>query len=61
MDGNRSDSQNSSQEICDSDSFNLDATAKVGQTLAYIAILVLSLVGNSLIAAVFYKELAYNG
>ena len=56
MDGNGSDSLNSSQEICDSDSFNLDTTAKVGQTLAYIAILVLSLVGNSLIAAVFYKE-----
>lgn len=56
MDGNGSTPQNSSNEISYSDSFNLDANAKVGQTFAYVAILVLSLVGNSLIAAVFYKE-----
>lgn len=56
MDGNGSASQNSSDEKCYPDSFNLDANAKVGQTLAYVAILVLSLAGNSLIAAVFYKE-----
>ena len=56
MDGNGSTAQNSSDEKCYPDSFNLDANAKVGQTLAYVAILVLSLVGNSLIAAVFYRE-----
>lgn len=56
MDGNGSTPQNSSDEICCSDSFNLDANAKAGQTFAYVAILVLSLVGNSLIAAVFCQE-----
>lgn len=56
MDGNDSTPRNYSEEICCSDSFNLDANAKVGQTLAYVAIVILSLTGNSLIAAVFYKE-----
>ena len=56
MDGNGSNPQNSSQELCYSDSFNLDANEKVGQTFIYVAIFILSLVGNSLIAVVFFKE-----
>ena len=45
----------SSEETCLSDSFNLDTRAKSSQTLAYVAIFVLSLIGNSLIATVFYR------
>lgn len=53
---NGSASQNSSFEgLCFSDSYHLDARAKSGQTFAYMAIFSLSLVGNSLIAAVFYR------
>ena len=51
-----SSSPNSSDETCYSDSFHLDDNAKLGQTLAYAAILVFSLLGNSLIAMVFYRE-----
>lgn len=56
MDVNVSAAYNSSDETCYSDSFHLDANAKVGQTVAYVAILFLSVVGNSLMVAVFYRE-----
>ena len=57
MEDNRSAIQNfTEEENCFSDSFNLDIDAKTGQTIAYVAIFFLSLVGNSLIVAVFYKE-----
>lgn len=56
MFGNSSTPQNSFEEIFYSDSFNLDANVKVGQTFACVVILVLSLVGNSLTAAVVFKE-----
>lgn len=56
MESNRTLLQNHSDNSCYSDSFNLDATAKIGQMLAYIAIFVFSLIGNSLIAMVFHRE-----
>lgn len=56
MESNRTLPQNHSDNSCYSDSFNLDATAKIGQMLAYIAIFVFSLIGNSLIAMVFHRE-----
>lgn len=56
MDDHGSAVENSSEEeTCLSDSFHLDTSAKSGQTLAYVAIFVLSLIGNLLIATVFYR------
>lgn len=56
IDQNISSPFNSSNEKCDSDSFHLDNEVKLGQSLAYAAILVFSFVGNSLIAIVCYRE-----